>query len=753
MRRKQRFLWIIPTLAILFTSAAMPFSAKAAGTSAVTSTAAASGETVSVPLFTSPQSMKLPHNTASFWFVIPSGTQLGGNCSMTLQMKAAETLLSDYSSVTLIVNDVQVSSVHLAEVVRNGAGSWTVTIPVARLKTDGTLNELRIVTAQRSILGDCADIDNPSNWVTLEESSVLSLSVLEMGAPELGMVLPYYFNRIDQMDSSNAEFVLPSTEDVNARSAMLTIASAIGAAYPSKSGVNFTVSQGSPAGTEQNRILLGLGSQKPSGIDSVPELKEGNGFLSVSRNGGRNNLFVYGLDAAGLEKAAAFFTNAKYLSQLSGSSAVITTDLRGKTVAAAKKDDGYYTLSDFGYSTVNLAGAFHQQVTYTLKQPKDVRSGGNSYVEIHFRHSAALLGDTSLLTVYFNDVAATSIQLSDSNAEGGTIKAKIPADALNNSLLNLKIDCYNYLGKIDCSKDYYDTAWTVIDGNSVVFFEPGTTTLAPTVKQLPMFDTPASGGTGRALLLAPKNASTALLATAAELACRAGQNSGTAFRWEAADDLTASAAKDSSDILILGGSGLTIPNEVAKLLDAVPNSDGSFTVASAAGVTAEALRNKIVVQAVRSPWNYSHRVFVITCPSGMENQLKQFVSQRKGLDKLNGTMALIDAAGNVTTVDNTAVRPEEKVPFSFDRTVSWLVRTTGISRVGLTVILVCIVLVILLIIKVMSNRRRFVHAKAKVEQSNAKSASALPKPPQPASGKSSEKQNSSPEPDNFEEDD
>ena len=726
MRKKHLFRLAVPILALLALLQTFPAQAAAAAASAPTTetVSPAGAETVSVPLFSEPQSLKLPHNVSSFWFLIPAGTKLGNGCSLTLNIKAAGTLLSDYSSVTLLVNNVQVASTRLETFVKNGAGVWKVSVPTDRLKTDGTLNELRIVTAQRSILGDCADIDNPSNWVTLEKTSVLNLSVLHLGAPELGAVLPYYFNRAGET-GTNAEFVLPAGAGNEERSAMLTVASAAGAAYPAKDEIGFAVSQGAASGTENNRIFLGLGSRKPAGMGTLPPLAAGNGFLSVSQSGADNNLFVYGLDAAGLSKAAAFFTHSDFLSQLSGTSAVVTTDLRGEKTPAAKNDDGYYTLSDFGYSTVTLAGAFHQQTAFALKQPQDIRSGNDSYIEIHFRHSAALVGDTSLLTVFVNDVAVTSIQLSASNADGGTIKAKIPSDALNSGTVNVKVDCYNYLGKIDCSKDYYDTAWTVIDQSSVVYFEPGSTALAPTLSRFPVFDAQSSGGAGAALLCAPSGASASLLETAASLACRAGQNSGAAARWDYTNSLADSAAKSSDDILILSNNGEGIPAELAKKLSVTPGTNGSLSVSPSSGVTEEALRGKIVLQAVRSPWNFARRVYVVICPAGMEGTLKTFVARQSSLNRLGGTLALIDTSGAVTAVNAAAPQSDGKIPFSFDRAVGKLVRMTGISRTGLLIIFVCILLIIFLIFRVLANRRRFGNAKAKVERSNApKSASA-----------------------------
>ncbi len=727
--KKKRFFWMIYFLVVIMALSFFNINVQIAH-AAPEMTMPNAGDTeaaqnVSVQLFAEPQSLKLPRNSTSFWFRIPDGTKLGNRSSLSLAIAAADTLIDDYSTVTLLLGNTQIATAHILEIVKNHEGMWTVPIPAEHLKTDGTLNELRIVTAQRTILGDCADIDNPANWVRLERNSRLNLDVLQMGNPTLGTALTYLFDRVNQHNQTNAEFILSSGSDNNIRSAMLTAASAIGAAYPAKDTVRFSVSQGSSAGEEHNRIYIGQGSQKPQGIADIPSLSEGLGYLAISKNGVYNDLSVFGADAAGLAKAAAFFTHFDYLAQLSGSSAVISTDLQGVGTGFVKNEDGYYTLSDFGYDTVNLAGAFHQEVNYTLKQPQAVRSGADSYVEIHFRHSKALVGDTSLLTVHINGVAVSSIQLSDSNAEGGSIRVRIPAEALDKSSINIKVECYNYLGKLDCSKDYYDTAWTVIDKASVVYFQPGDASIPPAVQPFPTFDDVAGEVWPTAILCIPENASQTMVEVAAGLVCRSGQNSG-AFRWEYANNLN-SAQRKSADILILGtNDNVVIPAEVANLLSAVPHKEG-FSVSGSTVISEEALQNKIVIQVVRSPWNFYRKVYVVTCPPDMVYVLKQFISERKELGKLGGTIALIDENKTVTVnSDDSAIavmgtigsKASEKLPFSLDRFLGKIVRATGVSRGGLLVITVCVLLILFLIVKVSQNRRRFEDAKKKMEEVN-----------------------------------
>lgn len=706
-----RFLSALMATLLLFSGAGAVYAARGTTASSV------STQMVSAPLFTESQSLKLPRNSTSFWFRIPSGTRLGDQCSLSLGMTAAETLIDDHSTVTLFLGDQQIASARILDIVQKQGGMWTVPIPAGALKTDGTLNELQIITAQRTILGDCADIDNPSNWVRLETTSRLNLDVLQMGEPILGTAFPYMFDRADQSDRLAAEFILPSGENADIRSAMLTLASSIGAAYPSKGSAAFVVSSDSSASTEQNRIRIGLGSQKPADMAEIPFLNAENGYLSIAQNDSYCDLSLYGADAAGLSKTAAFFTHRDYLAQLSDKSAVISTDLRNIGTGFVKNEDGYYKLSDFGYDTTTLAGAFHQEISYTLKQPYGIRSGADSYLEIHFRHSKALVGDTSLLTVYVDGEAIGSIQLSDSNAENGSIKVKLPSSALDKNSFDVKVDCYNYLGKIDCSKDYYDVAWTVIDKDSVVYFQPGDSGISPTIQPLLSFGGASDSSWPTAVLCAPANSSQTMLEAAAALACRAGQNSG-AYRWEYTNALD-DAQKDSSDILILGSNdNIQIPKEISDLLSVVPQK-GGFTLSKNAEVSAEALQNKIVIQTVRSPWNFYRKVYVITCPTGMESTLKTFIADRKNLSKLSGTISLIDETQEVTNVSTLGSgKTAEKLPFSFERFVGKIVRATGVSRGGLLTILILLFIIILLIIKVSRSHHRFEAAKEKMETIN-----------------------------------
>ena len=281
------------------------------------------------------------------------------------------------------------------------------------------------------------------------------------------------------------------------------------------------------------------------------------------------------------------------------------------------------------------------------------------------------------------------------------------------------MECYNYLGKVDCSKDYYDVAWTVIDKDSVVYFQPGDVGIPPTIQPFLSFGKPSGESWPTAILCAPPNTSQTMMEVAAWLACRAGQNSG-AYRWEYANNLD-SKQKESSDILILGNNdNVQIPKEISGLLSIVPQKDG-FSLSKVPVVSTEALQNKIIIQVVRSPWNFYRKVYVVICPSGMEDILKKFISEHKTLNELSGTISLINekqAVTNVMAADSTIDGAVDNLPFSIDRLLGKIVRVTGVPRGGLFAISILIIIIIILIIKVFRMPHRFEEAKRKMETIN-----------------------------------
>ena len=681
-------------LTLLLISLVFCFPGMAEETDAVS----AGSQTYSIRLFSEPQSIRLPKAVTSYWFMVPEGAYVEA-ASLSVVLDTSDTLLEDYSTATLEVNGVAVASVNLQTVKKEEKNVWDVSIPVERLKTDGTLNQLSIITAKRSILGDCADIDNPANWLIISDESALMLSIRETGLCQLSNLYPFLFNRAELGNTVSASFVLGGSDPDAEAQAALTIASAIGANYPYKKLTAGIVSQTQP--NADSCFVIDAASK---------EANAGEGLLSVAQLDGRVQVQVAGGNREGLEKAVGVLANSALLSQFSTQSAVIQSSVSPAGSALAAREDGFYTLADFEYDDLSLAGAFHQQANLSIRQPDGLLGGPGSYFEVHFRHSNALVSDTSLLTVCFDGVPTASIQLSRANADGGKLRVAIPRETLNKGIFDITVDVYNYLGKIDCSKDWDDVAWTVIEKDSVLYLEPGNNTVTPSLARFPSLwgqDT---------LVCLPADASETVLQAMAGLAARCGQNTRIAARYTVVHSLNSQNAQNSHIILAGSRDQIVLPSEIADALYVQP-VQGGYKVREGVSTIPEALTDKIIIQAVRSPYNYKKNVYVILwADQSQEQALAALAGDADRLNALSGELALI-GGGNLVTL-NAAQEAETAIPLTPEVLMSRIVRATGIPRIGIILIFILILLILFLIIRQIRMRNRFSDAKTKMERQN-----------------------------------
>ncbi|MBR2670237.1 MAG: cellulose biosynthesis cyclic di-GMP-binding regulatory protein BcsB [Solobacterium sp.] len=515
---------------------------------------------------------------------------------------------------------------------------------------------------------------------------------------------PYYFNRIDVMDSLSCEMIVPSSSALAELSAAASIASAAGYRYLYKSDINFPVSFGSAAEDIHNQMVFAID----------PEIQKGTGYLRLSQTEDNTILLVSGGDEEGLLKAVNLLRNEDYIKQFSGSEYTIESMVSNEDREFSAREDGLYMLSDFGYSDVNLEGAFHQQTSFTIKQPDAIAGDRGSNVEIHFRHSDALVGDTSLLTVYFDNVAAASIQLSSANADGGSLKVRIPEENLKRDVINIGIDVYNYLGKIDCSKDWYDVAWTVIDSDSIICFEPSDYNTLATLDHFPSFNATTRDQEHVVLAVTPKvNEETAEILTS--FAARAAQNSLSSPRYEIR---TGFSAAEHEDLVFLGTAGsLKIPEEIKSLLYVSYETDG-YKIKDDIHTIPEALQDQIVIQTVRSPYDYTRKVYVITYPDdSYETAVLNLLKDKKQLSKIGGVVSLLSKDGTVSVLE-TEETAERNIPVTFERLVNKVVRKTGISRTGLVIIAVCLLVILMMLILASRKKNRFSEAEKKMKKTN-----------------------------------
>ncbi|MCR5735019.1 MAG: cellulose biosynthesis cyclic di-GMP-binding regulatory protein BcsB, partial [Lachnospiraceae bacterium] len=646
-------------------------------------------KTYRTQLFDEPQSIKLPKAETSYWFSVPAGTKIS-EAELTIILETSDTLLEDYSTATVEVNSVAIASINLLELAETPDMTWNVKIPTEMLKTDGSYNQLSIVTAQRSILGECADIDNPANWLIISDESSLLLTLVRPGAYALSDLYPYVFNRVETGNTINTQMVLAGKDEKAETSAALTLASAIGANFPYKKIEKMEVTDTASEDTDTCFVI-------DADAANDPPLNAGEGLISID-SADPVTVHAAGGGREGLEKAVNILTDPDILTQFEGKSSVIHSSHDSGRGALSAREDGLYILKDFGYDDINLAGAFHQQTFFTIRQPDGILGGPGSYFEVHFRHSDALVSDTSLLTVFFDGVPATSIQLSGTNTDNGKLKVKIPKDALSKGSFEISIDVYNYLGKIDCSKDWYDVAWTLIDSDSVVYLEPSNNTVIPSLSGFP------SLWNGDTVVCIPDQSSDTVKQAVTMLAARNGQNTKLTSDYTFTHSLAEQDVSDSNIVIAGLYNRIDLPKAIADELYIIPG-DGVYTIKGNVGTIPEAVNGKVVIQAVRSPYNFRRIVYVVFWFSDDgEKIFSDLMADRERLGSLKGEVSLVGKS-SVSSLEVELSR-EAAIPLSPQVIISRAVRTTGIPFAGLVVMALLAVVIIILIIRQVRSKNR-----------------------------------------------
>ncbi|MDH3675930.1 MAG: cellulose biosynthesis cyclic di-GMP-binding regulatory protein BcsB, partial [Anaerolineae bacterium] len=109
-------------------------------------------------------------------------------------------------------------------------------------------------------------------------------------------------------------------------------------------------------------------------------------------------------------------------------------------------------------------------------------------LNLHFSHSALLLGDYSQMSVLYNDIPLADVWLTPNNAADGRLQITVPPTALEPGRHQLKLIVYQRLHTDQCLDGNAPPAlWTVIHKDSTISFET-----SPTGPDLAWFPEPFS---------------------------------------------------------------------------------------------------------------------------------------------------------------------------------------------------------------------------------------------------------------------
>lgn len=649
-----------------------------------------------IPLFNEEQVLDNPTNQTSFWLELKPAIKPTGQCYAEIYYTASQTLLKEQSFLTIRLNDIPLTSRRIS----GKEGRYAVLrvpLPVQHLQQG--FNELRITSNQRSSEGLCKDVDNSANWLVIGRQSFIHLEVEQNTRPDLGDY-PYPFFDYLANKSANCYWHLPEKADREEIAAFLHMVSSWGARATNRIIAPIQVQMGQRLAASAHHILVGkLASWN---VPNLPALPAGSGLLSLYGHPQTGtSLLVTGSDAAGLNRAVQVLADPQLTAQLQGD-LVVLKDLPTTQSIQPAGLPGMYTFKQLGYSDLTVSGAFHQKASLTIRPQVNWLPGPDSYLEVHFRHARTLRPEKSVLTVQVNGRPVNSIPLTAANAEKGILKVPIPRAELSAPLWYVEFTLYHDLGVTDCSKLYDEVAWTVIENASRLYLAPGPAPNRPGLQEFPRLHlTPAEEKKAICWFPAPPAAQD--LTLAALVALRAGQNTGSAVRWQVVIGARPSRKElEQYDVFLIARQG-NWPALLQKntALPVVPLEGDNFAIATGYNILPQKLSGATIIQCAPSPWAQGRTLYVLlnTPPSDYYNA-GVILSDFNRSKLFGGEVVIIDRKGQVQSFTQNQFASPVNTPTSlwdklFGGTTRGIFKIyAGITGLVLTAIAVSIWLVI-----------------------------------------------------------
>lgn len=597
--------------------------------------------TYQIKLFSEDTSFAQPTNQWTYFFRMSPEVKLVGDSYAMLDFEFSPTIRPGEGTISVLLNGKPVASRKIGDA-KNRQGQWRVDLPKGMIKEG--FNEFRIITRQVSVDGPCKDVDFSSNWVRFNRSSYM---YLQRANPGNFPLFTYPFPYLDPLSESvvQSTIVVPGDPKPTHVSEALGVASDWGR-YERTRGLAVSIAQG---GERMGQNVLIQPSSGWNGSSSR-SLGENQGSLSVNPGPGVGaaRLSIVGASESGLRAARKTLAYPEMVQQLRSRSVTIANDPPEDTAAPTTRV-GSFSLSDLGIPSLRLGGAYKQISTVTIQRPVRCDLGRDSFIKLHFRHSANLNPLRSQLMIAINGIPFSSVRLDPENANGGEVVARIPVNELAKNLWQFDIITYHDLASIDCSKSYDDVAWTTVEGDSSLELSTGALGGRPFLDAFPYLVGRNGLAPSHCAIALPNNPSNAVLSAAGTVSARAAQMNRHSFDW----DVNYGGLPESNDSAIAIGyyDEAQRFSSIAGNLLVAPTGNGRFKIDPHLRLVPSALNGGAILQAVRSPWSDAGVLYVLLAADDAAlNRFVKFLGDPVKASLLTNEVAVITADGELITL-------------------------------------------------------------------------------------------------------
>ncbi len=426
---------------------------------------------------------------------LPEHVRFEPGSELVLSYRSSPLLIPDVSTLSVKLNDRELTSVRLGSQKGETQDQKTLTIPINTGMLLPGWNRISLGCLLQTTEVMCRDVDNPAAWLEVEPSSALRLSYSTVTLfpeiqrfphaitePQLLALSDLCENEGDKKHDPVVSIVMPwDAGESELRTFLICTArmgqtgyirpESIATADLSTFDVESRMRNGILIATKEDLVGVDLPADLKSSIEG---LRNGEGLLAEVIIGDpksvqRRWMILSGGDDAGLEKAALTVGSSMALRNCTSNPLIVTEAPAVSPIEEriAQPKTGAVKLGSLAGGNMLLRGLFRQSGERSVVFPPGFQTTSRSYVDLDFSH-AGNLEKTSAFDVKLNDVLIGSVALTPENSSQTHRRMAIPAGITGRDLSRLSVSSYLDIGRADCSHIVEERAWLNIAASSTV---------------------------------------------------------------------------------------------------------------------------------------------------------------------------------------------------------------------------------------------------------------------------------------------
>lgn len=404
----------------------------------------------------------------NIFFFVDKNWQLKDNCYLELIFSQSEIKKYKNSTLTVYLNDMPIKSISLQD---KENYKEVEKIPLPKEQIIQGYNTVKFSTYHRITEEPCTDDLNPANWLVFHKESFIHLEYEET-PDKIGINnYPYPYLKTSALEPVNCTILIPDKPTRGQITTAMIIAADFGRKVP-YNNIDVKVMQYKDIDATVNTNLIIIGSSanrdskllepvagELSKIKNSAMIKE----IASSKDMTKRILYLLSDKDAKLITAAKMLTQDKLVSQMKGDTQFVSTYTEARV---NKNSPTQTTLKDLGYGDTVIKGIFHQQATYVVNIPQNLRLKGEPFIKIPFRYSSALDFDKSSVSIYLNGIPVADKLLQQDKSSADEITVNIPEEFWEEKSLELKLLFYLEPHGFDCTNWRHGDIWAFVSNNT-----------------------------------------------------------------------------------------------------------------------------------------------------------------------------------------------------------------------------------------------------------------------------------------------